>query len=89
MSAQPATRYRYHIRVLEHPDDAVRVPCVLEAEDVVPWVKGFAAAHGYHDALKNLEEMAPEDTRRVQALQIADELGLLEYVYPESVPTEG
>jgi hypothetical protein len=89
MSAPPATRYLYHIRIPAAPDNAEALPVVLEAVDVIAWVKGFAAAHGHHNALGKMDQTAPEDTRRVQALQIADELGLLEYVWPESVPTEG
>jgi hypothetical protein len=85
-SPPPRIRYRLHVT----PPGGTAREVTLDAEDVIAWVAGFAAALGHGDHLDVIDEHAPEDTRRVQALQIGDAQGWFRYLYPVyPKPTEG
>lgn len=87
MTPAPPSRVRYHL-TLRYASG--QEPVVLDAEDVIAWVRGFAAALGQQEHLDVIDPHAPEDTRRVQALQIGDAQGWFTYLYPEYPrPTEG
>lgn len=81
MTPAPPPRIRYHVEL--HRPDGVRWPDVLDAEEVIAWVRGFAAALNQQSHLDVIDKHAPEDTRRVQALQIGDAQGWFTYLYPE------
>lgn len=81
MTPSPPPRVRYHL--LLNRADGVQQPEVLDAEDVIAWVRGFAAALHQSRHLDVIDPHAPEDTRRVQALQIGDAQGWFTYRYPE------
>lgn len=76
-------RIRYHI-ILPSGEQMA-----LEAENVIAWTAGFGAALGNTSALNVIPAHAPEDTRRVQALQIADGQNWFRYLYPETYTSEG
>lgn len=77
--AQPP-RVLYHLLI--QTSNGRKVPVVLEAAAVYAWVTGYATALGEQHHL-NVIEAGPEETRRVQALQIGDAQGWFEYLYPE------
>jgi hypothetical protein len=54
---------------------------VLDAADVIAWVRGYAAAIGRTAALDVVDATAAEDTRRVQMLQIGDQQGWFNFMY--------
>lgn len=54
---------------------------VLDAADVIAWVRGYAAAIGQSAALDVVDPTAAEDTRRVQMLQIGDRQGWFTFLY--------
>lgn len=92
MSTVPP-RIRYRVQLPAPPGKARGPEVLIDGENVVAWVAGFGAALGAYDALNVIDEYtdgrpAPEDTRRVQALQIAHGLGWFTYLYPEPVPAE-
>ncbi len=78
MSPSATPTVRYH---LELP--GLGGPVVLVAEDVIAWVRGYATALNKQQHLEVIDSSAPEDTRRVQALQIGDAQGWFRYLYPE------
>lgn len=80
MPPTPTPQVRYHITLDQPGGRKQRV--VLDAEDVIAWVRGFATALGQEHHLEAMERAA-EDTRRVQALQIGDQQGWFTYLYPE------
>lgn len=79
MTPVPTPHVRYQL-MLTYPGG--KVPCVLDQEEVLGWVSGFAACLGEQDKLEAIEP-GPEDTRRVQALLIGDANGWFEYLKPE------
>lgn len=81
----PPRGVRYHLQIT-YPSGPHQV--VLEAEDVIAWVAGFAAALGQQEHLTTIGA-GPEDTRRVQSLQIGDAQGWFTYLYPDYPTTEG
>ncbi len=81
----PVVRYRVQLR---SPGKVSGREVLIAAENVIAWVDGYGAALGDLDALDVIEEHAPEDTRRVQALQIGDSRGWFRYLYPETTPAE-
>lgn len=82
MSPAPAPRVRYHVQVLDS-HTGKPVAKVLEADEVIAWVEGFATALGEEEHLAAISPSAPEDTRRLQSLQIGDSQGWFSYFYPE------
>lgn len=89
----PVVRYRVQLLPPKHGGNGREV--LIAAEDVVAWVAGFGAAVGVLDALDVIDERdpddprpVPEDTRRVQALQIGDSRGWFRYLYPETTSAE-
>lgn len=87
MSAAPP-RIRYRVQLPPPPGKPRGPELLIDGENVVAWVAGFGAALGAYDALNVIDDHAPEDTRRVQALQIAHGLKWFTYLYPEPVPAE-
>ncbi len=83
--APPVVRYRVRLRT---PDGDAGREVLIAAEDVIAWVAGYGAALGDLTALDVIDPHAPEDTRRVQALQIGDEERWFTYLYPEPTPAE-
>lgn len=81
----PSVRYRVQ---LPAPEGAKGPEVLIAAEDVIAWVAGYGAALGETTALDVIDRHAPEDTRRVQALQIADGQGWFTYLYPETTAPE-
>lgn len=86
MTPKALPRLRYHLTVLGH--DGKPEPLVLEATDAIAFVRGYATAIHEQHHLSAISEFDPEDTRRVQALQIGDAQGWFTYLYPEQI-TEG
>lgn len=84
MTPKSTARTVYHLSVTQSGD---RLPVALEEADVIAWVRGFATALGAQDHLNAIDPTAPEDTSRVQALQIGDAQGWFRYLYPQT--TEG
>jgi len=76
-------RLRYRIALSSPPGIRPTEEVLLDGENVIAWVAGFGAALGFFDALNVIEDHAPEDTRRVQALQIGHANGWFVYMYPE------
>lgn len=74
MTATPKIRY-----YLTLPGKST--PTVLETPDVIPWVKGYAAAMSLGHLLDVVDTSAAEDTVRVQMLQVGDQLGWFRYMY--------
>ena len=79
MTPVPTPHVRYKL-MLTYPSGTVEH--VLDQEEVLGWVAGFAAALGQQDKLTAIEP-GPEDTRRVQALLIGHACGWFEYLKPE------
>lgn len=84
MTPVPAPRVRYHLLLPDQTDPSGGpLPVMLDADDVVAWVTGFATARGQQSHLEVISARAAEDTRRVQALQIGDAQGWFTFLYPE------
>ncbi|MCZ7478831.1 hypothetical protein [Micromonospora sp. WMMC273] len=71
-----SARHRY---VLEVNNAVLR----LEPQEVLPFVRGFAQALNQVRELAVLDTDAPEDTKRMQAMQIGHQLGWWDYRYIE------
>jgi hypothetical protein len=69
-------RIRYHLTLPQ-----VQATTVLEAPDVIPWVRGYAAALGQSARLEVVDFTAAEDTVRVQILQVGDQHSWFRYMY--------
>lgn len=72
----PPPRIRYVLMLPKHTD-----PTTLEANDVLPWLRGYAACAGQPEVLADVEQIAAEDTRRVQALQLGEKAGWFQFLY--------
>jgi hypothetical protein len=76
MTATP--RIRYHLTLPKFAE-----PTVLESPDVIPWVRGYAAALGQSKALDVVDLTAAEDTIRVQMLQVGDQQGWFRFMFQQ------
>lgn len=74
----PSPPIRY---VLQLP--ASTEPVRLDPADVVPYVRGYAAALRQSEKLDGLDLSAAEDTIRVQSLQIGHASGWFRFLYQE------
>lgn len=70
------TLHRY---VLAINGDVIKLP----PHEVLPFVRGYAHAIGRVGDLAPLDTDAPEDTKRMQAMQIGHQLGWWDYRYIE------
>lgn len=77
----PPPRIRYYLMLPKHT-----AATVLEASAVLPWLDGFAACAGQPEVLADLEKIAAEDTRRVQALQLGEQAGWFQFLYQQRDP---
>lgn len=69
-------RIRYHLTLPRSGGVTV-----LDAPDVIPWVRGYAAALGQTARLDVVDFTAAEDTVRVQILQVGDSHTWFRYMF--------